>query len=86
MKIQATTPEYRAGIIFTARSLGNGLVAARLGEQPESRPQLHDMMDMQLNSWVWLSAQDKEDFRKRLAAKGTAEVFLPRNTSKFFAG
>jgi hypothetical protein len=74
------------GVILTARLLDDGTITARLGDHPESKPQHPAMLEMQLDSNVRLSAQDREEFLKRLTEKHTAEIFLPRNTSQFFAG
>jgi hypothetical protein len=43
-----------------------------------------DMLLMQLNNCVGLTATQKEGFLKELKEKRTAAIFLPRNDAQFF--
>jgi hypothetical protein len=80
----------RRGVTLTARLLDNDLVITCLSglpgaHPPPSKPQRFEMLTMQLDN-SQLSLSEKEAFEKALRANGTAEIFLPRHTSQFFAG
>ena len=74
------------GVTLTARLVDDGMVVTRLGGHPESEPQQQIMLKMLLDNRPLLKAEDKEKFLKTLAEKHAAEIFLPNNTSQFFAG
>ncbi len=81
----------RAGVTLTAYLLEDGLIQAQLSglsgaAPPLSIPQHMNMLLMQLNDCVGLTATQKEEFLKELKEKRTAAIFLPRNNANFFAG
>lgn len=78
------------GVTLTVRLLEDGLVITCLsglpvGHPPPSKPQRFEMLAMQLENST-LSVDEREAFVKGLRENGTAEVFLPRHASQFFAG
>jgi hypothetical protein len=91
--LTAARERYRrgAGVTLTAYLLDDGLIQAQLSGlsgavPPLSKPQHIDMLHLQLNNCAMLTVAQREAFLKELQAKRTAQIFLPRNTSIFFAG
>jgi hypothetical protein len=78
-----------SGVRLSARLLDDGTVVTclsglSLAAPSPSRPQHNDMLIMQLDTKSTLSPDQKEGFLKVLRKKGTADIFIPENTSKFF--
>jgi hypothetical protein len=86
MTLSPLTVSTQVGVTLKACLFDGCLVRTQLGERPWSLPQDPRMINVQLDSNLFLSTEQKIEFLEGLKLVGHAEIFLPRSTSKFFAG